>query len=146
MTVTESRDVTIEATPEAIMNVLFDVESLPEWSSAHQKVEVLERDGQGRPSRARQVVKVVGITDEQELAYSVHADGVSWRLVSARQQRAQQGRYTLTPQGKSTHVRFDITVELLVPLPGFLLKRGAQGLMKTATDGLRDRVLVLGEV
>jgi hypothetical protein len=28
-----------------------------------------------------------------------------------------------------------------VPLPGFLIKRGAKGLMETATEGLRDRVL-----
>jgi hypothetical protein len=32
-------------------------------------------------------------------------------------------------------------VDPLVPLPGFLLKRGAKGLMETATDGLRKRVL-----
>ncbi len=143
--VTESREVAIEATPEAIMAVLFDLESLPEWSSAHQEVEVLERDGQGRPTRARQVLKVVGVTDEQELAYTVHSDGVSWTLVGAQQQRAQDGRYTLTPQGSSTHVRFDVTVEPLVPLPGFLVKRAARGLMKTATDGLRSRVLKVKE-
>ena len=33
-----------------IMDVLVDLESLTEWSSAHQKVEVLERDEHGRPS------------------------------------------------------------------------------------------------
>jgi hypothetical protein len=61
--------------------------------------------------------------------------------VSAKQQRAQHARYTLTPDGDSTRVRFELTVDLLVPLPGFLIKRGAKGLMDTATQGLRDRVL-----
>jgi hypothetical protein len=28
-----------------------------------------------------------------------------------------------------------------VPLPGFLIKKGAKGLMDPATDGLRKRVL-----
>jgi hypothetical protein len=28
-----------------------------------------------------------------------------------------------------------------VPLPGFLIKKGAKGLMETATEGLRKRVL-----
>jgi hypothetical protein len=32
-------------------------------------------------------------------------------------------------------------VEPSVPVPGFLVKRAAKGLMKTATDGLRKRVL-----
>jgi hypothetical protein len=37
MAVTDSRGVVIEATPDEIMDVLFDLESLPEWSSAHQR-------------------------------------------------------------------------------------------------------------
>jgi ribosome-associated toxin RatA of RatAB toxin-antitoxin module len=141
MAITETRDVTIEATPDEIMDVLVDLESLTEWSSTHQKVEVLERDDQGRPAKSRQVVKVVGVSDEQVLDYTVHDDGVSWTLVSSKQQRAQQGRYTLTPNGDSTDVRFELTVDPAVPLPGFLVKRGAKGLMETATDGLRKRVL-----
>jgi hypothetical protein len=141
MAVSDSREIVIEATPDEIMDVLFDLESLPEWSSAHQKVEVLERDDQGRPSRSRQVVKIVGISDEQVLAYSVHDDGVSWTLVSAKQQRAQDARYTLLPDGDSTRLRFELSVDLTVPLPAFLVRRGTKGLMETATEGLRKRVL-----
>jgi ribosome-associated toxin RatA of RatAB toxin-antitoxin module len=141
MAVTESRQVVIEATPEEIMDVLFDLESLIEWSPAHKKVEVLERDDHGRPTKSRQVVKIVGITDEQVLDYSVHEDGVSWTLVSAKQQRGQDGRYTLTPEGDSTRVNFELTVDPILPIPGFLIKKGAKGLMETATEGLRERVL-----
>ncbi|KUI32868.1 cyclase [Mycobacterium sp. IS-1742] len=141
MAITESREVVIEASADDILEVLFDLESLTEWSSAHQKVEILERDDEGRPRRSRQVVKIVGVSDEQVLDYSVHDDGVSWTLVSSKQQRAQDGRYTLTPDGDGTRVRFDLTVDPTVPLPGFLVKKGAKGLMETATDGLRKRVL-----
>ena len=141
MAITETREVTIEATPDEILTVLYDLESLPSWSSAHQKVEVLERDADGHPSKSRQTVKVVGVNDEQVLDYAVHPDGVSWTLVSSKQQRAQEGRYTLTPDGDATRVRFELTVDPLVPLPGFVIKRGAKGLMETATDGLRKRVL-----
>lgn len=123
------------------MDVLFDIEALPEWSSAHQKVEVLERDDQGHPSRSRQVVKIVGIREEQVLAYQVHDDGVSWTLESSKQQRAQDARYTLVPDGDVTKLRFELTVDLTVPVPGFLIKKGTKGLMDTATQGLRDRVL-----
>jgi hypothetical protein len=141
MAVTESREVVIEATPDEIMRVLFDLEALTEWSSVHQEVKILERDQHGHPSKSRQVVKIVGISDEQVLAYRVHDDGVSWALVSSKQQRAQDARYMLTPDGDATRVRFDLTVDLNVPIPGFLIKRGAKGLMDTATKGLRDRVL-----
>ncbi|BBY37151.1 hypothetical protein MMAN_12850 [Mycobacterium mantenii] len=141
MAITDSREVVIEATPDEIMEVLFDIESLPEWSSVHKKIEVLERDDQNHPTRSRQVVKLVGVSDEQELAYTVHDDGVGWSLVSAKQQRAQEGRYTLTPEGDSTRVRFELTVDLVAPVPGFLVKKGAKSLMDTATEGLRKRVL-----
>lgn len=141
MAVTETREILIEATPDEIMDVLFDLESLTRWSSAHQKVEVLERDEAGHPRRSRQVVKIVGISDEQVLDYTVHDDGVSWTLVSSKQQRAQDARYTLIPEGDATRVRFALTVDPLVPLPGFVIKRGAKGLMDTATDGLRNQVL-----
>jgi len=40
-------------------------------------------------------------------------------------------------------VRFTLTVDPVVPLPGFLVKKGATGLMETATDGLRKRVIEL---
>lgn len=141
MAVTETREVVIEATPEEIMAVLFDLESLTQWSSAHQKVDVLERDDAGHPTKSRQVVKIVGITDEQVLDYTVHDTGVSWTLVSSKQQRAQDARYTLTPEGDGTRVRFELTVDPLVPVPGFLVNKGAKGLMETATDGLRKQVL-----
>ncbi len=141
MAVTETREITIDATPAEVMDVLFDMERLPEWSSVHQKVEILERDGEGHPSKSRQIVKLIGFTEEQVLVYTVHDDGVSWTLESATQQRAQEGRYTLTPEGDSTRVRFDLTVDLLMPVPGFLVRRGAKSLMDTATKGLRKRVL-----
>jgi hypothetical protein len=46
-----------------------------------------------------------------------------------------------TPEGDATRVRFTLTVDPVVPLPGFLVKKGAKGLMETATDGLRKRVV-----
>jgi Polyketide cyclase / dehydrase and lipid transport len=141
MAITATRDVVIDATPDEIMDVLLDLESLTEWSSFHKKVEILERDEEGRPSKSRQAVKIMGVTDEQVLDYSVHDDGVSWTLVSAKQQRAQEGRYTLKPEGDSTRVHFELTVDPAAPVPRFLVKRGAKGLMETATDGLRKRVL-----
>jgi hypothetical protein len=38
-------------------------------------------------------------------------------------------------------VRFDLTVDPSIPIPGFLLKRTLKGGLETATDGLRKQVL-----
>ena len=141
MAITENREIVIEATPDEILAVLYDLESLTEWSSAHLEVEILERDDEGRPKRSRQVVKIVGVSDDQILDYHVYDDGVGWTLVSSDQQRAQEARYTLTPEGEHTRVSLELMVDLKAPLPGFLIKKGAKGLMDTATKGLRKRVL-----
>ena len=141
MGVTETREVVIEANPAEIMKVLTDLERLPDWSPIHRKVEVLGRDAAGHPSTSKEVVRVLGITDELVLDYTVYDDGVGSTLVSSNQQRAQTGRYTLTPDGDSTTVRFELTVDPIIPVPKFVLRPAVKVAMRAATDGLRQQVL-----
>ena len=143
MAMTLRREVTIEAGVEEVLAVMLDLESLPQWSAAHRSSEVLERDDRGRPLRSRATVQTVGITDETEIALTYHDDGYSWTLVSSTWQRSQDARYTLVPQGDRTLVRFEVTVDPVVPMPGFMLKRATKGVIDTATDGLRRRVLAV---
>lgn len=141
MAIKESREIVIEASPEEVLDVIADLESLTEWSAPHQSSEVIERGDDGRPSVAKMKVKAAGITDEQVVAYTWGDNMVSWTLVSANQQRAQDATYTLTPEGDKTRVKFDISIDPLVPLPGFLIKRTIKGVVDTSTEGLRKRVL-----
>ncbi|MCK0172635.1 SRPBCC family protein [Mycolicibacterium sp. F2034L] len=142
MAIRESREVVIEARADEILEVMLDLESLPQWSPAHLTSEILERDELGRPVRSRATVKTpVGVNDDAVIALSYHPDGYSWTLVSSTYQRSQDARYTLIPEGDSTRVRFEVTVDPMMPMPGFLLRRAAKGVLETATDGLRARVL-----
>lgn len=141
MAVKDSREVTIEATPEEILDVLADVESIPTWSPQYQSAEVLDTYDDDRPRRVRIRIKAAGITDEQVIEYTWTDASVAWTLVSAGQIKAQDAKYTLSPQGQATKVRFDMAVDPSIPIPGFLLKSTLKGGMKTATDGLRSQVL-----
>jgi ribosomal protein S28E/S33 len=144
MAIKESRDIVIEASPEEILDVIADFETMPEWSEPHQSAEVLETGADGRPSKVKMKVKVAGITDEQVVAYTWSANEVSWALVSSSQQKAQDGKYTLLPSGsagEATLVKFEILADPNVPLPGFVLKRAVKGTIDSATKALRDRVL-----
>lgn len=141
MAVSDSREVVIEATPAEILDVIADVESTPSWSPQYQRSEVVERFPDDRPKRAKMTVKAAGITDEQVIEYTWTDSGVSWTLVSSGQMKAQDAGYTLTPDGARTKVRFDMSIDLSVPLPGFIVKRTLKGGMETATDGLRKQVL-----
>ena len=141
MATSDSREVVIEASPEEILDVIADVESTPTWSPQYRRAEILESYPDGRPKQVKMTVKAAGLTDEQVIEYTWAERKVSWTLVSAGQLKAQDASYTLTPDGDNTKVRFDMAIDLSVPLPGFLLKRTLRGGMETATDGLRKQVL-----
>jgi ribosome-associated toxin RatA of RatAB toxin-antitoxin module len=141
MAVSDSREVVIEATPEQVMEVIADVEATPEWSSQQQAVEILETGDDGRPRRVKMKVKTAGISDEQVVEYTWTDNSASWTLVSAGQLRSQDAKYTLTPDRDTTKVKFELTIDPSVPIPGFILKRAIKGAMETSTDGLRKRVL-----
>jgi ribosome-associated toxin RatA of RatAB toxin-antitoxin module len=141
MATSDSREVIVEATPEEILAVIADVESTPTWSPQYQKAEILETYPDGRPKQVKMTIKTVGISDDLIVEYTWTDSSASWTLLSANALKSQQGKYTLTPDGDKTKVRFDLELELVIPLPGFLLKKATKGAMETATDGLRKQVL-----
>jgi ribosome-associated toxin RatA of RatAB toxin-antitoxin module len=141
MAASDSREVVIEATPEEILDVIADVRNAPTWSPQYQSAEVLDTYEDGRPRRVKMKVKAAGVTDEMEVEYSFTENSAGWTLIKSSQLKAQEGRYTLTPAGDKTKVRFDLKVDPSIPIPGFLLKRTLKGAMETATDGLRKQVL-----
>jgi len=141
MAIKESRDIVIEASPEEILDVIADFEAMPEWSEPHQSAEILETGADGRPSKVKMKVRTAGITDEQVVAYTWSGNEVSWTLVSSAQQKSQDGTYTLAAKGSGTLVKFEVSVDPNVPLPGFVLKRAIKGTMDSATQELRKRVL-----
>jgi len=141
MATSASREVVIEASPEEILDVIADVEETPTWSPQYQSAEVLDAYDNGRPRRVKMKIKTAGISDEQVVEYTWAGGVVSWTLVSAGQLKAQDASYTLTPEGDKTRVKFDISVDLAIPLPGFVLKRAMKGGVESATDGLRTQVL-----
>ena len=141
MAVKDSREVVIEATPEEILAVIADVETAPSWSPQYQSAEVVDTYDDGRPRTVKMKIKAAGLTDDQVVEYTWADNVVSWTLVKAGQLRSQDATYTLTPDGDKTKLRFDLSIDLSVPLPGFVVKRTIKGAMETATDGLRKQVL-----
>ena len=148
MAIKESRDIVIEASPEEILDVIADFEAMPEWSEPHQSAEILSTGDDGRPNQVKMRVKTAGITDEQVVAYTWSDNEVTWTLVKSGQQKSQDGKYTLSPQGdngEATLVKMEISVDPNVPLPGFVLKRAVKGTIDSATKELRNRVLKIKE-
>ena len=115
--VSDSKEVVIEASPEEVLDVIADVESSPKYMSSQQSAEIVDTDDDGRPRQVRMKIKSAGISDDILVEYTFADDVVSWSLVSARQLKRQDGKYTLTPEGDKTRVKFELTVDLSVPCP-----------------------------
>ena len=143
MVVRTSREIVIEAPPEAIMDALADVEALTSYSPAYKRAEVLDRYEDGRPHHVRIAVKVLGLLDEEVLEYHWGPDWLVWDADRTTQQYAQHVEYTLMPDHArtSTVVRVQITVEPDSLIPDFLIKRAGKTMINAATEGLRNRVL-----
>ncbi|TGD87521.1 SRPBCC family protein [Mycolicibacterium sp. CH28] len=141
MAVRASREIVIDAPPEAILDALADVEAVPTWSSVHKHVHVVDRYDDGRPRRVEVTIKVLGLVDHEILEYHWGRDWVVWDADRTAQQHAQHVEYTLRREGNGTRVRFDITLEPSAPLPHFLIKHAKKTVLHAATEGLRRHVL-----
>ncbi len=136
-----SKEIVIDAPPEAIIEALADVDAVPSWSSVHKRAEVIDTYPDGRPHHVKVTVKVIGIVDQELLEYHWGSDWVVWDAEKTLHQHGQHVEYTLQREGdQKTRVRFDITLEPSAPIPEFLIKRARKTVLQAATEGLRRRV------
>lgn len=137
MAVSGSKEFDIKADPATVMAAIVAVDRLGEWSSAHKSVTIESTYPDGRPHRVRMVVSVVGISDEQVVDYAWDGENhMSWTLVESGQQNKQDGSYTLTPIDGGTRVKFELTIDPKIPLPGFIVKKAQKTAIDTASKGL----------
>jgi hypothetical protein len=142
MAVRASREVVFDAPPQAILDVLADIDTVPTWSPLHKRAEVLDRHPDGRPHHVKATLKIMGITDKEVLEYHWGDRWMVWDASETFQQRGQHGEYNLTPEGDDkTRVRFDIIMDLHAPVPEFIIKRAKKIVLDVATERLRRRVM-----
>jgi hypothetical protein len=140
MAVRATREVVFDASPEAILDALADIEEVPSWSTVHRHTEVLDRHPDGRPHHVKATLKLMGVTEKELLEYHWGPDWVVWDAEDTFQQRGQHGEYNLTREGDRTRVRFDLIIDLAAPIPGFLIERAKKIVLDVAIDRLRCRV------
>jgi hypothetical protein len=120
----------IEAAPERCYAVAIDFDNYPKWATDVKEVEVLERDDEGRGTRVRYEIAALGKAIGYVLAYEYSAapGGFSWELEKADLLRRLDGAYRFDADGDGTKVGYVLTVDVTLPLPGFM-KRAAAGMI-----------------
>jgi ribosome-associated toxin RatA of RatAB toxin-antitoxin module len=134
--------IVVDAEPAAVMAVIGDFESYPEWAKGVQKAEVLAAGPDGRAEQVFFVLDVSPIRDEYTLAYQWKGDEqVTWNLVEGKMLRSLDGAYILSDLGNgSTEVTYRLALDVSIPLIGMLKRKGEKILIDTALKGLKKRV------
>lgn len=133
---------TIEAPPDAVLAVLLDVETYPEWALNLKEATVLTRDDEGRAHEVRFRAAGMGYSTSYTLAYDHSTPNrLAWALVEGDHTRRLDGAYELRDGGDgSTEVDYELAAELKVPLPGFIKRRTQSKITHTALRELKARV------
>lgn len=133
---TGSESIVINATPERILAVINDVEGMPQRMDAFQQADVLEKDDQGRPKRAEFTLDARLKVLHYILEYEYPPNGVKWKMVEGDPNDISGG-YELEPQGDSTKVTYNYSIDAGFPVPGFLRKQGVKMMADAALKDLK---------
>ena len=134
MTETASQTITIAAPPERVWAVAADVERYPEWARDVKDVVIRARDPDGRPTEVEFRASALGRSTHYTLGYdySEAPTALAWRMVRGDIMRTIDGAYHFSPTTDGgTEVRYDLAIELAVPLPGFVKRRAEVRILNT---------------
>jgi ribosome-associated toxin RatA of RatAB toxin-antitoxin module len=138
---TASSSVVINADKAAVMAVIADFASYPEWSTAIKEVTIDEVGADGRGMIASFTLDAGILKDTFTLEYVWQGDDrVDWHLLKGRTLKSQDGTYELKDVGGRTEVTYRLAVELAVPMLGMFKRKAERAIIDTALKGLKKRV------
>ncbi|MEY4172995.1 MAG: hypothetical protein RI900_160 [Actinomycetota bacterium] len=132
-----SQTTIIAAPPERVWAIAADFERYPEWAKDVKDVVVRARDAEGRPSEVEFRASALGRSTHYTLSYDYsQAPAVlAWHMLRGDIMRTIDGAYhfSATADG-GTEVRYDLTIDLVVPLPGFVKRRAEVRILNTVRE------------
>jgi uncharacterized membrane protein len=139
-----SQTIMIEAPLERCFSVATDFERYPEWAKDVKQATVLARDDEGRATQVEYRTSALGRSTHYTLAYDYSAapKGMSWKMVHGDIMRSLDGAYRFEPAASAdggTDVTYTLSIELVVPLPGFVKRRAEVRILNSVRE-LKARV------
>ena len=136
-----SESVVVSAGLDACFAMTIDFEKYPEWAHDVKQATVLTRDADGRPTVVEFRASALGRSTHYTLEYDyAHAPNkLSWHMSDGDIMRSIVGSYAFEPAGTSTRITYDLAVELVIPLPGFVKRRAEMRILSTLKE-LKTRI------
>jgi len=132
---------TIDAPPEHVWALATDFASYPTWARDVKEAVVTSIDDEGRVTEVEYRASALGRSTHYTLAYdySEAPKALMWRIVRGDIMRTIDGayRFAATADG-GTEVTYDLSIELVVPLPGFVKRRAEVRILNTLKE-LKER-------
>ncbi|MGH9172534.1 MAG: SRPBCC family protein [Acidimicrobiales bacterium] len=133
----------VEASPARCYEVVADIERYPEWVSDLKEVHVLERDTEQRPVVVSFRAAAFGRSTSYTLVYDYDKVPTEFGWVQRVGDLTNRldGYYRfIDAPGGGTEIVYQLVVELLVPLPGFIKRRAEGHILHAAIRDLKARV------
>ena len=136
-----SESVVVSAGLNACFAVTIDFDKYPEWAHDVKQATVLTRDSDGRPTVVEFRASALGRSTHYTLEYDyTHAPNkLSWHMSDGDIMRSIIGSYAFQTEGTGTRITYDLAVELVIPLPGFVKRRAEMRILSTLKE-LKTRI------
>jgi ribosome-associated toxin RatA of RatAB toxin-antitoxin module len=138
-----SRSITISAPPSTILAILLDVESYPAWQATVDRVEVMERDPQGRPVVCRMNAVAGDLVANWTMQYDyTELFRFEYFMLEGDAMKRNDGSYAIAerPDGTS-EVSATLGFDLDWPLPAAEIEQ----LISTAVNDLFEAIKARAE-
>lgn len=133
----------IDAPAAEVAQVLVDLESFPSWSTAIKSVEVQERDGTGRPTKAIVKIEAGVLKDRATLLYDYSAfpKSISFSLEEADLMTEMSGTYLIEDNGDdTTKVTYQLNVQVSMPVPDMMRRKAEMATIDAALSQLKKKI------
>jgi hypothetical protein len=126
----------INAPLQKCLDVACDFERYPDWAKDVKEAVVRGRDASGRVELVEFRASALGRSTRYTLKYdySEYPNRLSWHLVDGDIMRSIDGAYSFVEVDGGTQVFYEIEVELVIPLPGFVKRRAEQRILDTVKE------------
>lgn len=134
---TASLTISIDAPLEKCYQIATDFERYPEWARDVKEAIVRARDDNGQVTQVEFRTSALGRSTHYVLAYDYTGapQRLAWTIVRGDIMRAIDGAFNFRPTDTGgTELTYDLAIELVVPLPGFVKRRAEQRILNTVRE------------
>ena len=141
MTQRATESTLVNAPPPVVYGVVTDFEHYVDWVGDLKRIDVLERDADGRPLEVEFRAAAFGRSTTYTLHYdySRAPDVLAWHQSRGDLTSSLNGQYRFEPAPGGTLLTYDLEVEMSVPIPSFIKSRAAHRIQDQALRELKSQ-------